>query len=315
MSKSKRLLELMLFVNRKRRFTVKELAQEFQVSPRTILRDLQELSELGVPLYSEVGPHGGYQVLNERVLPPIAFTEEEAVAIFFANHALRHFSSLPFEEPFQSALKKFYLYLPGDIRERIDQLKQRFDFFTPTRQAKSPFLSLLLDAAVEQRVLKMVYQSKKKVSEREMQPIGIYAHRGLWYCPAYCFLSRGFRTFRCDRMQKVTAEGVIAKAIPLQEIHLENMGQHFPPAGKNLPLYVELTSTGVEQCEMERWMKPFLHVREDGSGWLEGIMAESDLDFMADYFVGLGLKALVKEPVELVDLIREKIQQLKETYA
>lgn len=88
MSKSKRLMELMMTVNRKRRFTVKELAQEFGVSSRTILRDLQELSELGVPLYSEVGPHGGYQVLNERVLPPIAFTEEEAVSIFFASHAL-----------------------------------------------------------------------------------------------------------------------------------------------------------------------------------------------------------------------------------
>lgn len=86
MSKSKRLLELMLTVNRKRKFTVKELAQEFGVSSRTILRDLQELGELGVPLYSEVGPHGGYQVLNERILPPIAFTEEEAVALF--SHAM-----------------------------------------------------------------------------------------------------------------------------------------------------------------------------------------------------------------------------------
>ncbi len=97
MSKSKRLMELMLTVNRMRKFTVGELAREFGVSQRTILRDLQELGELGVPLYSEVGPHGGYQVLRERLLPPIAFTEEEAVSIFFAVHALRHYSSLPFE--------------------------------------------------------------------------------------------------------------------------------------------------------------------------------------------------------------------------
>lgn len=82
MSKSKRLIELMMTVNRMRKFTVRELADQFGVSSRTILRDLQELSELGVPLYSEVGPHGGYQVLKERVLPPIAFSEEEAVAMF-----------------------------------------------------------------------------------------------------------------------------------------------------------------------------------------------------------------------------------------
>ncbi|PRZ14285.1 WYL domain-containing protein [Laceyella sediminis] len=64
MPKAKRLLELMMTVNRKRKFTVKELAEEFGVSTRTILRDLQELSELGVPLYSEVGPHGGYHVFR-----------------------------------------------------------------------------------------------------------------------------------------------------------------------------------------------------------------------------------------------------------
>lgn len=116
MPKSKRLMELMMTVNRKRRFKVQELADEFGVSKRTILRDLQELSELGVPLYSEVGPHGGYQVVRERVLPPIAFTEEEAVAMFFAVHALRHYSSLPFEAESASALSKFYLHMPGDVR-------------------------------------------------------------------------------------------------------------------------------------------------------------------------------------------------------
>jgi predicted DNA-binding transcriptional regulator YafY len=113
MSKSKRLLELMMTVNRKRKFTVKELALEFGVSTRTMLRDLQELSELGVPLYSEVGPHGGYQVLKERILPPIAFSEEEAVAMFFAVYALRHYSSLPFEAESASSLDKFYLHMSG----------------------------------------------------------------------------------------------------------------------------------------------------------------------------------------------------------
>ncbi|MDQ0116619.1 putative DNA-binding transcriptional regulator YafY [Paenibacillus harenae] len=96
-------------------------------SPRGLLRDLQELSELGVPLYSEVGPHGGYQVVRERVLPPIAFTEGEAVAMFFAVHALRHYSSLPFGAESASALSKFYLHMPGDVRDRIDAFYT--DFF------------------------------------------------------------------------------------------------------------------------------------------------------------------------------------------
>lgn len=122
--------------------TVKELAHEFRVSARTILRDLQELSELGVPLYSEVGPHGGYRILKERLLPPIAFTEREAAAVFFAVQALRHYSSLPFETETSTVLNKFYNFMPEDVRERIDQMRDRVDFITPVRLAQSPHLSV-----------------------------------------------------------------------------------------------------------------------------------------------------------------------------
>ena len=153
MSKAKRLNEMIMMVNRKKRFTVRELAQEFGVSKRTILRDLQELSEMGVPLYSEAGPHGGYQVLNERILPPIAFSEDEAISIFFAIHALRHYISLPFDTEYESIKKKFYLNLSGDIRDAIDKMKNRVDFVSIYQQEKIPFLKQLLEASVEQEVL------------------------------------------------------------------------------------------------------------------------------------------------------------------
>ncbi|MDI5790915.1 HTH domain-containing protein [Bacillus licheniformis] len=84
------------------------MAREFGVSKRTVLRDLQELSEMGVPLYSETGPHGGYQVLNERILPPIAFSENEAISIFFAIDALKHYISLPFDAQYASIKRNLF---------------------------------------------------------------------------------------------------------------------------------------------------------------------------------------------------------------
>ncbi len=77
MSKAERLIEMMITINAKKDFTVGELAHEFSVSKRTILRDLQELEQAGFPLYSEVGAAGGYHILKERILPPIAFSENE----------------------------------------------------------------------------------------------------------------------------------------------------------------------------------------------------------------------------------------------
>ncbi|MBP1995443.1 helix-turn-helix transcriptional regulator [Paenibacillus eucommiae] len=328
--KSKRLLELMMTINRLRKFKVKELAQEFNVSPRTILRDLQELGELGFPLYSEVGPHGGYQVLNERILPPIAFTEQEAVALFFACHALRHYAFLPFETESSSALSKFYFYMPGDVRDRIDQMKDRVDFVTPARQAEFPYLSVLLDAAIYQKVILIDYESREGSSSREIQPVGIYASNGLWYCPAYCFLRGDIRLFRCDRIHTAAyaASETSSKPLDLRHIHLGNR-EFFVHTGHkqdhkllmqemeqdNVTLYVELSKEGVQRCEAEMWAVPKLNTRQDGSGWLEGSFPRSDIPFFAKFMIGLGIEATVKNPPELVDCMKDLLSEIMAKYS
>ncbi|MFD1776581.1 helix-turn-helix transcriptional regulator [Paenibacillus rhizophilus] len=314
MSKSKRLLELMLTVNRKRKFTVKELALEFGVSSRTILRDLQELGELGVPLYSEVGPHGGYQVLNERILPPIAFTEEEAVALFFACHALRHYSYIPFETEASSALGKFYHYMSGDVRDRIDQMKNRVDFVVPARQAESPYLSVLLEAAVMQQTVRIGYKSQDTLSERNIQPIGIYASSGLWYCPAYCFLRGGVRLFRCDRIESVKEGDPVTKPLDLRSIHLDNWEDSFSDKSPNTRCRVQLSEEGVRVCEAELGRRGLLRVREDGTGWIDGDIPNSEIPYFARLFIGLGSDAEVTEPPELIECMRSKLKELLAKY-
>ncbi len=316
MPKSQRLLELLMTVNRKRSFTVGELAREFGVSPRTMLRDLQELSEWGVPLYSEVGPHGGYRVLKERILPPIAFSEEEAVAIFFAIHALRHYSSLPFAAEAASAVSKFYTYMPPDVRERIDQMRNRVDFVTPKRQAESPFLSILLEAAVEQKVLLIEYESREKRSSRHIQPIGIYKRSGLWYCPAYCWQSRDFRVFRCDRIHAAAFAGAEQEPLDLRNVHLANReSQRVIAEQEEIPVYAELTRAGLQMCEAEAWASSLLHTRPDGTGWLAGSIAVSDLDFFAKYFIGLGLEVTVMRSPELLASMRTYLAELTSKYS
>ncbi|OKP99496.1 YafY family protein [Paenibacillus sp. P46E] len=341
MSKSKRLLDLMMTVNRKRKFTVKELAAEFGVSSRTILRDLQELGELGVPLYSEVGPHGGYQVLNERILPPIAFTEAEAVAIFFASHSLRHYKYLPFKEESLSALHKFYHYMSGDVRDRIDQMKDRIDFVIPSRQAEFPYLAILLEAATGQKVLRIDYEIRGERMERAIQPIGIYASSGLWYCPAYCFLRGGIRVFRCDRIHAAVYDTSGLAAMDLRDVHLGNKdafshmqqgnraerqkdseagadGKRGRASAQNpqqVRLYVELTNEGVQACEGELWSASLLHIREDGTGYLEGEIPHKDLGFFTRFVIGLCTEAAVQEPPELVAGVKGLLAEMLAKYS
>ncbi len=313
MSRAKRLNEMIMLVNRKKRFTVGELAQEFEVSKRTILRDLQELSEMGVPLYSESGPHGGYQVLNERILPPMVFSEDEAISIFFAIHALRHYLSLPFDIEYASIKKKFYLNLSGDIREAIDQMYNRVDFVSVPQQETIPSLRRLLDSSIHQEVLIMDYETGEKTSVRSIQPIGIYANDGKWYCPAYCFLRQDYRVFRCDRIKSLKHDEVNAP-IDLSTIDLKNRFYILHCNSETLKLHVELTKAGVEKYRTVNW--PDIHVskRSDGSGYIKGTIAKHDLNFYSNNFIGYGEHAVIKEPVELISCIKETLQKVLNQY-
>ncbi|MEH6971445.1 helix-turn-helix transcriptional regulator [Bacillus sp. JJ675] len=314
MSKAKRLNEMMLMVNRKKRFTVGELAQEFGVSKRTVLRDLQELSEMGVPLYSETGPHGGYQVLSERILPPIAFSEDEAVSIFFAIHALRHYISLPFDAQYESIKKKFYLNLAGDIRETIDSMKDRVDFFSAHQQKDDiPFLRLLLDAAVRQEVVAISYESGGAATERKIQPIGIYANQGKWYCPAYCFLRNDYRMFRCDRISFAERDDE-TEPIDLADVDLKNRFSVLALPRDMLELRVELTEKGAERYGSVKWPHIELHRREDGSGVLKGHISRRDLGFFSEYFISYGREAVIEKPSELIEKTKDTLLDMINQY-
>ncbi|MEO2076574.1 MAG: YafY family protein [Bacillus sp. (in: firmicutes)] len=313
MTRAKRLNEMIMMVNRKKRFTVKELAQEFGVSKRTILRDLHELSGMGVPLYSEAGPHGGYQVLNERVLPPIVFSEDEAISIFFAIHALRHYISLPFDIEYESIRKKFYLNLSGDIRDTIDKMQDRVDFVYVLQQEEIPYLKQLLDAAIHQEVLIISYETRGKTSLRSIQPIGIYAKEGKWYCPSYCFFRKDYRVFRCDRIKSVEHDEKNGP-IDLSNINLKNRFSILNHNKETTKLYVELTKHGVEKFESVNWPNIYLRKREDGSGWIRGIIAKQDITFLSTYFITYGENAIIKEPFELIESTKEILNKVLNQY-
>ncbi|HET7578891.1 MAG TPA: YafY family protein [Bacillales bacterium] len=314
MPKTKRLIELIMTVNAKRRFTVKELAEEFGVSTRTMLRDLQELGEIGIPLYSEVGPHGGYRVLKNRVLPPIAFTENEAVALFFACQSLEFYSSLPFEAESASALKKFYHYLPEDTKQKIDAMKDRVLFWTPTRDRPSPYLQKLLDAAISQQVLSVEYDSARGKTKRNLLPLGLYAANGYWYCPAYCYLRKEIRLFRADRMLSVCVEKEKPPVNDFDQLTIHELLHPGSDPEHLVDLKVALTRKGVRRSQSEIWLEKAITVREDGSGWVDTQVDKREVDYFAGFFFGFGTDAKVIEPVEMVETIQQKIKHMANHY-
>ena len=295
MSKAERLIEMMITINAKRDFTVGELAKEFSVSKRTILRDLQELEQAGFPLYAEVGAAGGYHILKERILPPIAFSESEAKAIFFACQALKYYRDLPFEQETISVLKKFLNCLPLDVQNGITQIQNKVVFWIPDRHCDSPLLKEMFLVAVNRHAATIRYSSTHSESIRTIVPIGLYAMNGLWYCPAYCTTANQIRTFRVDRIREILEEAPCPKGkypIPgsIQEYleKTETKNDH--------RLKIRLTDIGVKRCESECLLAGGLKTLPTGGGMIDMEIDNAALEWVADYILPVGKEATVLEP-------------------
>lgn len=313
MSKANRLIELMITINAKRNFTAGELAEEFSVSKRTIFRDLKALEQAGFPLYSEPGAAGGFHILKERVLPPIAFSESEAKAVFFACQALKYYRNLPFKEETDSALKKFLNSLSPDMQYHIMQLQDKIVFWTPDRHCDAPNLKILFDAVTESQAVTIRYASAKSERIRTIVPIGLYAMNGLWYCPSYCEGSNSIREFRADRMIEVKKTGRVTIKPALLPVSIHEYLDKLE-IGNDYHIKVKLTSEGVKRCETEFLLARGLQVFPSGDGIIEMDILESTLEWTADYLLSLGCRALALAPPELVDLMVQKIMELRRLY-
>lgn len=298
MSKSKRLLDILMFINTKKKFSAKELADEFNVSIRTIQRYLLDLSELGLPIYAEKGRQGGYTVLKNRILPPILFTEEEAISIFFACQSLRYCSDLPFNTEIESVLKKFYMCLTDDAKKKADKMDDYVVFWNPKRKLTNPFLRELLEASILNKNVEFLYDSKQGKTIKHVKPIGVYAHNGLWYCPAYSYLRKKILLFRVDRIVSLSVLDIDRK----QGITLEEWFERHE-CNNSVRLRVSLTKEGIRQCKGIPWLEGNVDIIDEETGYINMDTDINEIDYIASYFYSLGKNCRVEEPEFLVDKI------------
>jgi predicted DNA-binding transcriptional regulator YafY len=179
------------------------LADHFEVSARTIERDLLALQQAGVPIYAENGRNGGYILDASRTLPPVNFTAEEAAAVALA---LARSGAAPLAASAGSALTKIMAAMSDVDAAAARELGARVLIFAPQRtrgrQPASPVPRVIDQAIVERRVLRVGYRDKTgATTRRELEPLTVMAAGAHWYLTAWCRLRDGVRAFRLDRIE------------------------------------------------------------------------------------------------------------------
>ncbi|NPD45889.1 MULTISPECIES: YafY family protein [unclassified Lentimicrobium] len=214
-----RLTAILTQLQSKRILTARELAERYQVSIRTIYRDIRTLEQSGIPIITEEGK--GYSLMEGFNLPPVTFTEAEAQALITAEQLILKNKDLSFTTQYQNAVSKIKSTLRHSQKEKVELLSQRIYFRQNIENLKtSEYLMTIQSAIADSKLIELDYLSlEKKQSKRSVEPFALYSTQDNWLLIAFCRLRNDFRAFRLDQIQalQVLHEQFEPQKITLQE--------------------------------------------------------------------------------------------------
>ncbi|RRJ64787.1 YafY family transcriptional regulator [Paenibacillus oralis] len=310
--------------------TALSLADKLEVSKRTVLRDIQALSEIGVPISALPGPGGGYRLMDGYRLPPLQFDAGEALTVLLALDAMAKYSDSPFGQAKWTAADKIRSALPGPMLGQIAPLLRHVEMEVPDRRYKTPHLKALMSHAAEGRWLRVLYRSQNYRRHLTIRPKRVYAANGFWYCEAESLEHGEVRTFRVDRFED------IAETSPPLEIGTERGGKEgtgvkgdkdgdaksakdsedgTPADGKDtVHLRVKLTYRGSLLAEQDPHFGHEVQQTSDEQWLLDCRLPASELNWAVSFFFSMGPDAEVIEPKELRLAIHERALALAKKY-
>lgn len=193
-----------------------ELAARFEVTTRTIERDLLALQEAGVPIWAQPGRGGGYGLNVETTLPPLNFTPAEAAAIATALAATR---AMPFAAAGRTALAKLTGAMAAAPRDTAARLIGQIRVIPGPDGPVDATAELLQRALIRGVAIELRYRDAQgRETLRTVEPAGIFGTHSGWYLAAWCRLRHAPRAFRLDRIASTTLTDEIAPARTLDEV-------------------------------------------------------------------------------------------------
>jgi predicted DNA-binding transcriptional regulator YafY len=204
--RASRLISILLLLQTRGRMTAQALADELEVSVRTVYRDVDSLSEAGVPIYGDRGPDGGYQLIDGYQTRLTGLTADEAETLFLAGMP-GPAAELGLGTVLAAAQLKLMAALPPELRSRAGRIRERFHLDAPgwfQESEQPPYLAIVADAVWNQRPLEIRYERWGGVTvERTVEPLGVVLKAGSWYLVAA--VEGQSRTYRVSRLLDVQA--------------------------------------------------------------------------------------------------------------
>ncbi len=310
MNRTDRLLAIVLELQAKGWQRAEDLAARFEISKRTVYRDMQALSESGVPVISMPGQ--GYSLVEGYFLPPLTLTADEALILTLGGDFMAQNFDAEYRRAAQAAVSKIEAVLRDDLREEVGYLQRSLRFIAIFPYEHPEVLQQIRRAIIQRRVIRFDYHARQgddiggTKTSRDADPYGLVYLNNHWYVTAYCHLRHDIRNFRVDRLDQLQ---VLPRVFRRPDDFAVGQRQ---PSGRDLTIRV------LFDREIDAWVReeqPFYleTMEEQPDGLLVTLKVRRE-DDVFQWLLGWGSHVRVLEPESLRERIIAQAEALLRRY-
>jgi predicted DNA-binding transcriptional regulator YafY len=339
MTRFERALGILLLLRSGRRLPASDLARRFEVSTRTIYRDVDVLGQLGVPVIAETGRKGGFRLQEGFFLPPVMFSLGEAISLLLGAGMLRGLTARPFAADLETGEEKLVAAMPERLRAVLAEARSIIGFervagdafhapqaspdgavYERDVAAEGRIVETFLQAVLNRRTVSLRYRSPYNVNESEqiVSPLGVFCDRDLWYLVGRRWGESGEpRLWRADRVRELLLQTRSAAPDPTFDVRrlLDRAWLDAAMADWTRGARVAILLTP-EQAERLRrdWYYGHAAFAPDGEGRCRMTFGECDRWVVLELLRWLGPGAELIEPVEWRASLRDELIAMASTY-
>lgn len=310
-----RLITLIMLLQRRPNQKARELARTLGVSVRTLHRYMAMLDEMGIPIYAERGPHGGFSLVRGYKMAPLVFTPEEAVAVYLGTSLVGEMWGRLYEAAAQGALAKLDNVLPEEQRHEVAWARRSLVATGMRRSALAelaPVMEKLRRATRERRRVQMTYRGRGQgeALQRALDPYALVYRWGWWYVIGFCHLRGAVRSFRVDRIGELVLSDETFDPVAGFDVQAYLAAdKRFQPAVRaRLRFAAQFAQVALD----DRLQWEMIEPQADGAVVVG--LAAPDMEWAASTVLAYGPIVEVLEPAELRQMVTERAAAIVSLY-
>lgn len=302
-----RLTAILIHLQSKKFVVAQEIAERFDISLRTVYRDIRSLEQAGVPIVGEKGI--GYSIMDGYKIPPVMFTEEEVVAFLMAEKILENHADLHHSEMYKSAMYKIKAVLRSAEKKALENMEQSISVKHKNSESNyliNNTLPVLIKTVSEKKVLHIKYASEDAPSERDIEPIGIFHEHGSWSTIAWCHVSKKYRHFRTERILEIKATN---KPFHKEHITLQEYFDSMKEKPHVFPVTIEVKSGMARYLQEQKYNYGFV-TESDNHEHVRMTFQAPCIEAFSRWYVTFADHARIIEPDSLRTLLKQRLNEV-----